>query len=106
MIDLKKLKRIMMVVLIVFTMGLFFMGCATSKQLMAVEDMARQALEKSDAALKEAENARSMVSEESKKAEAAALRAEKAAERSVQAAEEAESSADRAESIFMQKMKK
>lgn len=111
--ELKKPLRLVLGLAMVFCIGLFLMGCATSKQLMAVQEQAQKALEKAEMALEKAESAKAMVSDEAQKAEAAVLRAEKAADRSEQATIRAEQAADKAEAMaekaersFIQKMKK
>jgi hypothetical protein len=111
----------------ILCLGWLLTGCATSGQLASVREYAREAGQKADAAMEEAEEAKAMVSNESAKAEAAASRAEDAADRSELAAERAEQAAGQAEQaarraeraadqaeamakkcerIFMQKMRK
>jgi hypothetical protein len=79
---------------------LALMGCATSSQIQALEAQTKQAMEKADKALMEAESAKAGVQDSarhSSEAEANAKRAEDAAFRAEKAARSAEASADRSE---------
>ena len=87
-------------------MAVAMVGCATTAELDAVQVQVKQAMDKADMATQEARSAKAMVSEESRKSEAAALKAEEAAARAEGSAVRAERAADKAEAIFMKKMKK
>ena len=102
----KKALCMVAVLFVVLFMGWSLMGCATTKQLAVVEEQAKEALDRANNALQEAENAKALCGDEFRKAEAAALRAGRAADRAEQAADRAKAMADKAEDIFMQKMKK
>ena len=113
--NLKNKKSITLFV--IFYIALFMVsnltGCATTKQLTGVEEQVKQALQKAETAMKEAEKAKTMCGQESQKSEQAVVsagqaaeRAQKAADSAVQAADRAEAMASKAEDIFMKKMKK
>ena len=102
----KKALRMAAVLFAFLFMGWSLMGCATTKQLAVVEERAKEALDLANKALQEAENAKALCGDESRKAEGAAMRAERAADRAEGAAKRAEQAADKAEDIFTQKMKK
>ena len=89
-------------VLLIVYMSWAFMGCATSKQLMRVEDKADLALERANQAMIIAQENRAQLD----KLNDVLLRAEKAAIRAEKAAEKTEAMANKGEKIFMKKMKK
>lgn len=91
--------KIIMCALVLALLGMMISGCATSKEVMSLQEQTDQALQKANQALDEAEQAKARANEAADRAERAATRAERAADR-------AEESARKAEAIFMKTMKK
>lgn len=91
--------QIIMCALVLVLLGIMLSGCATSKEVMSLQEQTDQALQKANQALDEAEQAKAMANEAADRAERAAIRAENAADR-------AEESARKAEAIFMKTMRK
>lgn len=104
--DVRKSKKSLFVLGLIFCLGLFVSGCATSQQLAEVQDLANQAMAEAEAARIDsshqaaaAEASAASAAKDAGRAEAAAVRAERAAAKS-------EAMAEKSENIFMQKMKK
>lgn len=87
-------------------LAIMISGCATTKEVVSLQEKTDLALQKANQALDEAEQAKTMANAAADSAERAATRAESAADRAERAANRAEESARKAEAIFMKTMKK
>ncbi|MBW2707873.1 MAG: hypothetical protein JRD04_01080 [Deltaproteobacteria bacterium] len=104
--ELKEPVRIMVIVAVVLFSLWAVLGCATTKELAALQERVNQVAEKADLAMEEAKRAKLMAVSESEKSEAAAIRSEAAAGQARSEADRAEAMAKKTEAIFMKKMKK
>lgn len=111
--NFKRGKKALIILGMVFCVGWLVTGCATSQQLLEVQDQANLAMQTAEQALKEAQAAKIDSSKQAARAESAAVgatqeanRAGVAADRAERAAAKAEAMAEKTENIFMKKMKK
>lgn len=103
-----KVARIVLAVVLLFTIGTVFSGCCC-KKVTALEDQMGTALSKAEAALSAAEAAKAAAANASAKADEAAAKAaaaSAAADRADAAAQSAAKSAQKAEAIFSKNMGK